>query len=80
MRELTQEELLEVNGGIDWSAIGAGIAVISLGIVVVGTAGLATIPISVLAAATAGELIVAGAGVTAAAAGGAIIGTGALSS
>ena len=74
MRELTQKELLEVNGGIDWGAIGAGVAVISLGIVIVGTAGLATVPVSILAAATAGELMTAVASMVLAAGGGFVIG------
>ena len=76
MRELTQNELHEVNGGVDWEKVGIGVGIVSLGIVIAGTAGLATVPISILGAATTGEIFVALASLVSSGAGGVVIGYG----
>ena len=76
MRELTQNELQEVNGGVDWEKVGIGVGIVSLGIVIAGTGGLATIPISLLGAATTGEIFVAIAALVSSGAGGVVIGYG----
>lgn len=75
--ELSNQELMSVDGGIDWNAIKTGLAIVALGVAIAATAGLATVPIAVIVGAgTVGEIVVAGAAVTAAATGGATIGYG----
>lgn len=75
--ELTQNEMMCVDGGINWGAIGVGLAAVGLAVAIVGTAGLAAVPVSVIVGAgTAGEIITAGAAVAGSAAGGAAIGYG----
>ncbi len=77
MRNLEVREIQEVNGGdINWRAVGAGVALIGVGVAIVATAGLATIPVALAGAATVGELTLAGAAITAAGAGGVAIGSG----
>lgn len=46
--ELREEELLNVDGGIDWGVIGVGIGAVALGAAIAATAGLATLPVAVL--------------------------------
>ena len=79
MRELTQKELMDVNGGINWKAIGVGITAIGLGITLtVVTGGTALVPVLTVfsAAASGAEIAGAGAAIFLAAGGGAAIGSG----
>ena len=51
MKELNTSEIEMVSGGFDgWEQLGVGIAMIGLGIAIVGTAGLATVPIALAGA------------------------------
>jgi hypothetical protein len=74
MRELTEKEIQEVNGGADWEVLAAGLTIVSLGVVMAGTAGLATVPISLMVAATGGEILTAVTSMALAAGGGFVIG------
>ena len=46
--ELSNQELMYVDGGVNWNAIKAGVAIVALGVAIAATAGLATVPIAVI--------------------------------
>ena len=75
--ELTNQELMNIDGGINWGVVAAGAGIVGLGLAIAATGGLATVPVAViLGAGTAGEIAVAGAAVGCAAVGGYGMGTG----
>lgn len=60
--ELTNQGLMNIDGGINWGVVAAGAGIVGLGLAIAATGGLATVPVAViLGAGTAGEIAVAGA-------------------
>lgn len=77
--EMTQNEVMTVDGGWNWGTVLAGtsLVVACVGVTIAtGGIGLCSVPL-ILGAGTAAEIAVAGAAVVGAAAGGAAIGYGA---
>jgi hypothetical protein len=78
MYALTNDQIEEVSGAINWMEVGVGCAVISLGVAfTVASGGLGAMPLLVIAGAgTAGEIAVAATAVGLAALGGYAMGSG----
>lgn len=75
--ELTEEDLMVVDGGVDWATVAAGTGIVLGAAALAVSAGLAFVPVAViLGAGTAGEIALAGLTVAAAGIGGATIGYG----
>ncbi|MDI3501405.1 MAG: hypothetical protein PWP22_1176 [Thermoanaerobacter sp.] len=75
--ELTEEDLMVVDGGVDWATVAAGTGIVLGAAGLAVSAGLAFVPVAViLGAGTAGEIALAGLTVAAAGIGGATIGYG----
>jgi len=76
MYALTNEQIDEVSGAVNWTEVGIGCAIISLGIAfTVASGGLGAIPVMVIAGAgTAGEIAVASTAVGLSALGGYVAG------
>ena len=77
MRELSLNEVQSVAGGdIDWSMVGAAVAIVGLGVAIAATGGLAGIGVGIIAGAgTVGEIGVAATAVALAGAGGVVAGS-----
>jgi hypothetical protein len=76
MYALTEDQIEQVSGAVNWAEVGIGCAIISLGIAfTVASGGLGGIALSVIAGAgTAGEIMVAASAVGLSALGGYVAG------
>lgn len=78
MYALTEDQIDQVSGAINWSEVAAGATIISLGIAfTVASGGLGAMPVlAIVGAGTAGEIAVAASAVGLAALGGYAMGSG----
>ena len=78
MYALTNDQIEEVSGAVNWTEVGVGCAIISLGIAfTVASGGLGAMPVlAIVGAGTAGEIAVAATAVGLSALGGYTIGSG----
>lgn len=78
MYALTEDQIEQVSGAINWSEVAAGATIISLGIAfTVASGGLGGLPVlAIVGAGTAGEIAVAASAVGLAALGGYAMGSG----
>lgn len=52
--ELTNQELMNIDGGINWGVVAAGAGIVGLGLAIAATGGLATVPVAVILGAGTG--------------------------
>ncbi|MGB9680416.1 MAG: hypothetical protein ACPLW7_00095 [Minisyncoccia bacterium] len=75
--ELTEEDSMVIDGGVDWAVVAAGTGIVLGAAALAVSAGLAFVPVAViLGAGTSGEIALAGLTVAASGIGGATIGYG----
>ncbi len=77
MYALTEDQIDQVSGAVNWSEVAAGATIVSLGIAfTVASGGLGAVPVMVIVGAgTAGEIMVAASAVGLAALGGYVAGS-----
>ncbi|SHF16955.1 hypothetical protein SAMN02745195_01999 [Thermoanaerobacter uzonensis DSM 18761] len=75
--ELTEDDLMVIDGGVNWAVVAAGTGIVLGAAALAVSAGLAFVPVAViLGAGTSGEIALAGLTVAASGIGGATIGYG----